>query len=296
MEKNKENKNTAVCLDGVEIKQVYFDCMGAYYGYVYAKSMMDAIVHMQDSDKTTLEKLKHLEDVSTQVEEELYSRIPVGTVLYDGKEYEDMIMDEMELKYQLAQILEPYMEKIQKRYTKEQESELFAFRNISHLTATLMKLVEITTINQVYNRKRKMELLLELVEAILGEAKEFWCKWSYQVEEISHNLPLDKIVAALSKAGYAGFEDAVELMLPEVVATFLINYKDGIFLMKRLRMLADKENETYEDDLEGYKQVLESLEKGFLLQKNIPLKEQLYGLNNNIIITLHEVQMYCYED
>lgn len=289
--KNKTTPKPSIRLDGVELNRVFFDCMGAYYCHVYAKSMMDAIADMQDADKDILEKLKYLENVSTQADEELHSRIPVGTVLYEGREYQDMIMDEVELKYELAQILEPYMEKIQKRYTEEQESELLRFRSISHLTATLMRLVKITTLNRIHNRKRKMELLLELVEAVWDEAKEFWCKWRYEIEEISHNLPSDEIVEALSRAGYAGLEDAVEFMLPEVVATFLINYKDGIFLMERLRMLADKESERYEDDLEGYKQVLESFEKGFLLQKNVPLKEQLHWLNNDIKITLIETQM-----
>lgn len=199
-------------------------------------------------------------------------------------------MDELDLKYKLAKNVYPYIEKIQKRYTKEQERELLAFKNISALVHTLMDLIRVTAMEQVNNRKRKMERLLQIGSAVLKETEDFWNKWKYEAEEILHNLSIDEIGLIFCHE-YGVHEKAVELMLPEVVATFLLDYKGGELLLHRLWMSAEGMVDRHDKRLEGYKQVLEFLEKGFLLQKDVPLKEQLYGLNNEIMVIVSESQM-----
>ena len=280
--KNTENKNIAFYFD--EVVSTYDICLEAYSYHVYAKSMMDVILEVQDLDEDVLEKLGCIYSTLKFTERALYKYVSLSDNFITS------ITDELELKYRLAEDIYPYIEKIQKRYTKEQERELLAFKNIIALVHTLMDLIRITAMEQVNNRKRKMEILLQIVNAVLKEAGDFWNKWKYEAEEILHNLPIDEI-GQIFYYEYDVHPKAVELMMPEVVATFLLDYKGGESLFHRLRMSAERIVDRHDERLEGYKQVLEFLEKGFLLQKNIPLKEQLYGLNNEIMVIVSEAQM-----
>lgn len=283
--KNRERKNINVCLDDAGVEEAYDICLETYSYHVYPKSIMDVILEVQDLDEDVLEKLGCIYSTMKFTERELHRYISVSNISFNG------IMDELDLKYKLAKNVYPYIEKIQKRYTKEQERELFAFKNISALVHTLMDLIRVTATQQVNNRKRKMKLLLQIVSAVLKEAEDFWNKWKHEVEEILHNLPFETL-----HNEYGVHKKAVELMLPEVVATFLLDYKGGELLLHRLWMSAEGIIDRHDEWLEGYKQVLESLEKGFLLQENVPLKEQLYGLNNEIMVIVCESQMKGFDD
>lgn len=280
--KNTRNKNIAFYFD--DVVSAYEVCLEAYSYHVYPKSVMDVILEVQDLDEDVVEKLECIFSTMKFTERALYKYVSLSDNSITG------ITDELDLKYKLAKDIYPYMEKIQKRYTKEQERELLAFKNISALVHTLMDLIRVTAMEQVNNRKRKMERLLQIGSAVLKETENFWNKWKYEAEEIVHNLPMQEIIENFYYE-YGVHPKAVELMMPEVVAAFLLDYKGGELLLHRLWMSAEGMVDRHDERLEGYKQVLEFLEKGFLLQEDVPLKEQLYGLNNEIMVIVSESQM-----
>lgn len=281
----KEIKKCTIALTQESLGKVFMLCLGAYYSNVYTKTMMDSIIKVQASDKNILEKLKFIYEATEETEEELYHLLPTVPIPYQGEYHMVNTLEDTELKYLIAKAILPYIKQVQERYTQQQETELFEIGSITKLIRNLMTMVEILGTRPIYNRTHKMELLLDIIDAVLARTARFWEKWRYEAEEIAHNLPLNDILEVLHKDGSACLDAAFEKMLPEVVSSFLLYYREEDLFLYHLHLLANDEDSLFDEcELEGYKRVLERLEQGQLLDKNIPLEEQLSWLNNEIVL------------
>ena len=132
------------------------------------------------------------------------------------------------------------------------------------------------------NRNSILNQLLEIANASMVKLAEYWENYEYDIEEISHNFPLHIILDEVHKNGYTDLCNAIEIMLPEVVASFYFYFVDYESLLCNFKDYA--ENERFVNFLseKSCNEILKLLNKEYLYDVNRPLKEQLCEIEEKI--------------
>lgn len=287
---SREDKLSNIKKETKKLSDIFLVCVRAYCQKVYSKTMMDTVVEVQNCSLDVMEKLKLIIDRTKDVEETLYPCLAKVSLRHEGEVYMEEWMEDTMLRYLVAKAIHPHIQKVQERYKGEQRNDLYEYRNITYLARNIVNMMEVLTHTGSVNRTCVMNKLLEIVDAILEKAADFWQKWSCEVEEVIHNLPMEEFLDNLHKEGYYNLDIAATRMMPEVVATYFLYYHPTDYLLYQLKLQANGEDIEPECSTVGYQEALIALDKGQLLEKNVPLKEQLQEILDNILLIGNEAQ------
>ena len=125
--------------------------------------------------------------------------------------------------------------------------------------------------------------MLEITDAMLKKAEQYWRKWRYTAEEIANNIPLDEILEYLHEQGFTGIDEVLKSLLPDAVASLLFHvHSEDVFLYQ----LKEKSLGYEKDELSDWVQseILECLTKGYLYRDDMPVEEQLTSIYDKMMM------------
>lgn len=262
----------------------------AFHGKIFGKTLLDATIKLQQiKDKDIFGKLDFISRETSAARKELNKLIPTDTIEYNGEIYEEPIMEAEELECIIEKAIEEYMVAIDGRYPQPQIEELFEFKGIANLARMLNFLMQKLIYTSSVDRRKVMADLLKIADASIEKLAELWSRWRYEAEEISHNLPFGEIIEKIHQEGYSNLDDAVKLMLPEVVAACLVHLREIELFIYRLELELDGVDiEAKERDRE-FLYIIEDLNRNSIIDKYLPLKDNLVSIYNEMVLTGYDI-------
>lgn len=224
-----------------ELKEILSVCKDVYVGTKYTRTFMKAVMRVNKSSTDILEKMKQIGEKTSSVADELCLSIPLKPV-FEGSEEQEYEVSVDELRYLIAKAILPYMEENELRYDSDKNDiELYVMGRIFMLSRYIYELAQRAVYCYSMNRNSIMNQLLEIANASMVKLAEYWENYQYDIEEISHNFPLHIILDEVHKNGYTDLRNAIEIMLPEVVASFYFYFVDYKSLLCNFKDYAENE-------------------------------------------------------
>ena len=265
-----------------ELKEILSVCSDVYVGTKYTRTFMKAVMRVNKSSTDILEKMKQIGEKTSSVADELCLSIPLKPV-FEGSEEQEYEVSVDELRYLIAKAILPYMEENELRYDSDKNDiELYVMGRIFMLSRYIYELAQRAVYCYSMNRNSILNQLLEIANASMVKLAEYWENYQYDIEEISHNFPLHIILDEVHKNGYTDLCNAIEIMLPEVVASFYFYFVDYKSLLCNFKDYAENEGFVNFLSEKSCNEILKLLNKECLYDVNRPLKEQLCEIEEKI--------------
>lgn len=244
--------------------------------------MLDAIKEVSERETNVLEKMKAI-----PIESGALWRDGIDTDAYDEAVLEDVYYED-EVRAYLVSAVYPYFVKGMKSIVVNEHDELMDMRYL----ANLVPLVEELLLKALHNysifgncnhNEKKINYLLEITDAMLKKAEQYWRKWRYKAEEIANNTPLDEILGYLHEQGFTGIDEVLKRLLPDAVASLLFHvHSEDVFLYQLEEKYLGYEKDALSNRVQS--EILECLAKGYLYRDDMPVEDQLTSIYDNMMM------------
>ena len=259
----------------------------AYEECKYPYHMLNALEKISETETNLIKKLECIPDEIKKEWEDVNS-LAYDCAAFDDKWFKDYF------NFALTVTVYPYFITAVSDLHDSEEEELLLMRVIPDLAKTLKELFVLETELERTNPKRRNKVkitnqLLEITDAVLMKASNYWKYWKSRAEEITERLPLEKILDTFHSLGIRGMDDVIKLLLPDAVTSLLFHINFTNVFFNELQLLANGiEKRQYSNKV--LKKILNAMGKESLYKTDRPLEEQLMDIYSAMIFIYWSVK------
>lgn len=187
--------------------------------------LLDAIETISAQETNIYKKLEGILAETNKVQKEWSDS--TDTIAYDCAVYDDKYFKDY-LRYAIITIIQPYFAEVIHDVMENYWYEFAQMRAVPDLAKVLKELMireyELESTNP--NRKNKVKImnqLLEITDALLNKASEYWYEWKRRVYKISSDIPLDEVLDTFHLMGICGMDEVIKSFIPDAVTSLLFH-------------------------------------------------------------------------